>query len=303
MHLLVLGANGLLGSNVVASAVARDWRVTGTYHTTAPDFDVPLHRLDVTDDAALRDRLAASDPDWVVNCAAMTDVDACESAPERAHAVNADAPGTLAAACAERDTRVLHVSTDYVFDGDRETPYAEDAPTNPLQTYGASKLDGERRVRSADADALLTRLSFVYGRHANTGALTGFPAWVRDRLADGAETPLFTDQHVTPTRAGHASETLCDLVDASASGTYHVATRSCVTPYAFGAALADRLDASDDHLVRGSRDDVDRAAARPAYTCLDVSRVERTLGRPQPTLADDIDAIADALGAPSDAPP
>lgn len=297
MHLLVLGANGLLGSNVVRSAVVRDWRVTGTYHTSSPEFAVSLHHLDITDEPAVRDRLAASDPDWVINCAAMTDVDECESQPERAHAVNANAPGTLATVCSDLSIDLLHVSTDYVFDGRCEIPYTEDAPTNPIQIYGFSKLAGERQVQASLSNALITRLAFVYGRHGSTGNLTGFPAWLRNRLHDDQETPLFTDQHITPTRAGQAAETICDLLELAVSGTYHLAASSCVTPYEFGSTIAEHLNADNTLLVRGSKREVERAADRPAYTCLDVSHIEETLGRPQPTLTDDLNAIRDALDA------
>jgi dTDP-4-dehydrorhamnose reductase len=301
MDLLAVGAGGLVGSNVVARATARGWSVAGTYHSTEPALDASLHALDVTDRGALRDGLAATDPDAVVNCAAMTDVDACERDPERARAVNADAPGALASACADRGIRFAHLSTDYVFGGGAEAPYDEAAATDPRQTYGRTKLDGERAVRRAHGDALVARLSFVYGVHRGDPAapLTGFPAWVRERLAAGESVPLFTDQHVTPTRAGQAAETVLDLVAAGATGTFHVAGRSCVTPHAFGEAVASRVGAPDSLLDRSSLDAVERPAERPRYTCLDVAKVETRLGRAQPTLATDLDAIRDAL---TDAP-
>jgi len=294
MDLLVLGANGLLGSNVVATARDRDRSVAGTVHKTQPALGVPLTRLDVTDHDRLRVVLDDHDPDAVVNCAAMTDVDACESNPGRAQAVNADAPGALAAACADRDIDLFHVSTDYVFDG-TDGPYGESADPNPIQTYGESKLGGERQVRAADPNALVVRLSFVYGVHAATGALEGFPAWVRDRLTAGEPTPLFTDQHVTPTRAGEAAETILDLLPADANGTVHVAARSCVTPYDVGTAVRERLGADPSLIESGSMADVDRPADRPSNTCLEVDRVQRLLGRAQPTLAVDLDEIDHAL--------
>jgi dTDP-4-dehydrorhamnose reductase len=225
----------------------------------------------------------------------MTDVDACESDPETAQAVNGDAPGALASACANRDIGLVHVSTDYVFDGESDSPYEESAEPNPLQVYGASKLDGERQVRNSDADALVVRLSFVYGVHAGSGELTGFPAWVRDRLIAGETTTLFTDQRVTPSRAGQAAETILDLLSADAEGTVHVASRSCVTPYEFGDAVRERAGADPRLIEAGSMADVDREAERPVNSCLDVTRVEELLGRSQPTLEADIDEIERTL--------
>lgn len=295
MRLLVLGANGLLGSRVVTAADTRDWGVAGTYHTEEPVFDVDLYQLDIQSTDRFEYLLQQVDPRWVVNCAAMTDVDACEREPENAHAINARAPGDLAAVCRERDIQLAHISTDYVFDGEADRPYPEGAGTGPIQTYGESKLAGERAVREACESALILRLSFVYGLHEATGGLAGFPAWVRDELKTSGETPLFTDQYVTPTRTGQAATVLCSLVDANTSGTYHVASRSCVTPYAFGQAVRKRMSGPAGKLLPGSMTETDLPARRPRYTCLDVSKIETELGEDQPTLEADLDAIARAL--------
>lgn len=295
MRVAVLGANGLLGSTVVSAALDRGWTVHGAYHSTRPDLACPLTPLDIRDVEAVDALLSGFEPDAVVNCAAMTDVDGCEAAPEAAMAVNAEAPGRIAALCGDRDARFVHVSTDYVFDGRAGTPYAEADDPNPLQVYGESKLAGERAVADAGSESLTARLSFVYGVHRGTGALTGFPAWVRGRLRAGTSTPLFTDQRVSPSRAGATAATLLDLGDADATGLFHVAARSCVTPFEFGDAVRARMDADAGLLTPASLDAVDREAARPAYTCLDTSRVESVLERPQPTLDADLDALADAF--------
>lgn len=298
MRLLVVGAGGLVGSNVVRAGLDRGWDVSGTYHTDPPAIDCPLDRVDLRDADALRSVLDARGPDRVVNCAALTDVDACERDLERAVAVNGVAPGRLAEACRTRGAAFVHLSTDYVFDGRAERPYAEDDDPRPIQRYGATKYLGERKVRAAHPDALIARLSFVYGTRGDDGTLDGFPAWVRGQLADSEESsvPLFADQFVTPTRAGAAAETLCDLADAGATGPFHVASRSCVTPYEFGRTLCDRWDVDPGPLKRGSSDDLNRPAERPRYTCLDVSKVAAELGRPQPTLTEDVAAMAAERG-------
>lgn len=295
MQLLVLGANGLLGSNVLTAARDRGWTVTGTYHSEQPVFDTPLQQVDITDRDAVQSVIMDVNPDWVVNCAAMTDVDRCEEYPEKAHDVNARAPGDIAELCADERIRFLHVSTDYVFDGEEPSKYNENAPVNPVQVYGMSKLAGERTVARANTDALIARLSFVYGLHRSTGEITGFPAWVHSRLVVGEQTALFTDQHITPSRAGQAAETFCELIEGAETGTYHVASQSCVTPYELGGEIARRLNEDGSLFSRGSQEDVERAAERPSHTCLDVSRTEATLGRAQPTVQEDLDAIAGAF--------
>lgn len=295
MRLLVLGANGLLGSQVVSTALDRDWSVVGTYRSARPAFDTVLHRLDLRDVDQFDTHLDRVEPDWVVNCAAMTDVDACELEPEHAHEVNGRAAGAMAELCREGDIGFCHVSTDYVFDGESDTPYFEDDERNPVQTYGESKLAGERAVLDANESAILVRLSFVYGIRGATRELTGFPAWVREELRTPGELPLFDDQWVTPTRAGQAAETMLDLAESSASGTFHVASRSCVTPFDFGRQILERMADPVGTLVRGSMTAVDRPARRPSYSCLDVAKVERELARPQPTLEADLNAISEFL--------
>ncbi|MXR40781.1 dTDP-4-dehydrorhamnose reductase [Halobaculum sp. WSA2] len=295
MRSLVVGANGLLGSAVVHAARQRDWTVFGTYHSTSPAFDIPLTQFDLRDHGSFVDVLVDYDPDVVINCAAMTDVDGCEGSPEQADILNGQAPGALAAHCEEAGIQFVHVSTDYVFDGTSRTPYREDSEPAPVQVYGASKLAGERSVRREHEAALITRLSFVWGIHRGREELTGFPAWVREQIRSGESVPLFTDQWVTPTRAGQAADTLLDLIESGETGLYHVACPSCVTPFEFGSAIADALGTGEELLEEGSVADVQRDASRPTYSCLDMSRVEEALGRPQPTLRDDIAAVGNAF--------
>lgn len=291
MDLLVLGANGLLGSNVAARAAQRGHTVTGAYHSTAPELDVATAKLDITDSERFETLCSETDADAVINCAAMTDVDGCESEPERAVEVNGAAPERLAKVAVDAGAPFVHVSTDYVFDGQSTERYDESDEPAPIQAYGESKLRGERRVREADSSALIPRLSFVYGRHAGTQQLEGFPCWVLDRLADGESVPAFVDQHVTPTRAGQAAAVILDLLATEASGIIHVACRTCTTPYKFARTIAQLQGKSLDLIKEGQLADVDRPADRPANTCLDVSRVEELLGLEQPTLRVDLESI------------
>lgn len=290
MTVLITGASGLLGGRVLTAALDRRRPAVVTYHRRDVTAPVPTHQLDVTDTDAFEELLAAHDVDTVVNCAAMTDVDACEADAARAMAVNGEAPGAMAAAAADHGAGFVQVSTDYVFDGRSPDRYAVDDATNPIQAYGRSKRRGEVAVTDAHPSPSVVRLSFLYGR-ARGGDLRGFPAWLLDRLDDGEPTPLFTDQHVTPTRAGAAAETILELDDADASGTFHVAARDCVTPHRFGTRLAEAAGASTAPVKHGLLADVDRPAARPRHTCLAVDQVERVLGRPEPTLAADLAAI------------
>jgi dTDP-4-dehydrorhamnose reductase len=291
MEILILGAGGLLGSRLVERCLNRSMDVVGTYHSNPPSFDIPLKQHDIRDTRAFESLLMEYRPTAVVNCAAMTDVDGCESNPEAAFEINGTAPGELARSCLTHDTSFVQVSTDYVFDGEATGLYDETASTGPIQVYGESKLAGEEAVRKVNTDALIVRLSFVYGVRGDTCELVGFPAWVRETLRAGDEVPLFVDQHLTPSRAGQAAETLLELVDAQAEGVYHVASRSCVTPHEFGHEIARLQDADETLITESEQSDLSRAAERPTYTCLDVASVEDELGRPQPTLEADLREI------------
>jgi len=291
MRLLVTGANGLLGSTLVRQATAAGHATIAAYHSTRPGIGTEQVQLDITDEKAVERIVGQSDVDAVVNCAAMTDVDGCETATDEAEAVNAVAPERLAEHASEQNAQFVHVSTDYVFDGEADTPYTPDAEPAPVQVYGRTKLAGERTVLNTHPEAFVPRLSFVYGRHGATDELTGFPAWVRDQLQAGESVPLFTDQWVTPTRAGQAATTILDALDAKLSGRAHVAARSCVTPFEFGERLAQELDADASLLAQGSTEDIDRTAERPSYTCLDVSKIETALDRAQPTFREDLKAL------------
>ncbi|WP_058826332.1 dTDP-4-dehydrorhamnose reductase [Haloferax sp. Q22] len=295
MYALVTGANGLLGSVVVRTLREQGHEVVGGYHSEEPAFDCPLHQVDITDTERVVELLDEYDVDVVINCAAYTDVDGCESDSELANAVNAVAPSTIAGICGDREIPFVHYSTDYVFDGETDSFYEEADDTAPIQEYGRSKLAGEHAVREVNADALILRLSFVYGARGDTGDLVGFPQWVASTLAAGDTVPLFTDQTMTPSRAGNVATTTLELLDAGVSGTYHVASQSAVTPSDFGAEICEVIGGDPSLIESSVMADLDRPAARPQRSCLDVSKVEGELGRPQPTLEADLEALEAAF--------
>ena len=288
MRVLVVGAGGLLGGNVTSVALDRNESVITAYHSADPGFDCPSHQIDITSSTAVNELVNEVDPDAIVNCAAMTDVDGCETDPEQAHAVNADGAEHVARAADSVDATLVHTSTDYVFSGEETAPYSETAEPDPKQEYGESKLAGERRVQDAHSDPLIARLSFVYGRLPPDGSISGFPAWMLEKARKGDEIPLFTDQRVSPSYAKATAKTLLNLLETDQQGTFNVASRSCVTPYEFGELVVEEAGFTDATLTESSMKEVDRDAERPQYTCLDTTAVEEVLGRPQSTLEENI---------------
>lgn len=294
MPVLVTGAGGLLGGAIARAASAVDIPVLATYHTRKPEIAAPCEQLDITETGQFESLVRTYEPETVINCAAMTDVDGCEEHPEQARAVNGDAPGELARVVARHDIGFIQISTDYVFSGEQERRYEPDDETAPKQVYGRSKLRGEKAVRAAHPNPWIVRLSFVYGRTEHDEP-AGFPAWVLDRLERAESTPLFTDQYITPTRAESAAQTILKLTGKQSGETVHVAARDCITPYEFGMRLAEFTEHPTELLEEGSMADIDRAAVRPKNTCLSVDRIESILRNEQPTFEADLRAFVHAI--------
>ncbi len=182
MKLLVTGARGMLGQAVVQAAVAHGHDVDARGHDG----------LDLTDAHAVDRAVAATRPDVVVNCAAWTDVDGAETAEDEAHAINADGAGNLARACAASGAFLVHVSTDYVFDGSskRGEAWVESDPVGPLCAYGRTKLDGERQVLASGAEHAIVRTAWVFG-----------PAGATSSTRCAASAPSATTSRSSPTRS------------------------------------------------------------------------------------------------------
>ncbi len=248
---------------MLAEATRRNWPCTG--FTRA--------QCDVTDPAALAAAVDASRPELVVNCAAHTRVDQCESETELAMRINGEAPGLIAAAGARVGARLIHLSTDYVFDGRASAPYREDHPTGPRSVYGATKLEGERRLAGV-ADALIVRTSWVFGHGG-----PNFVDTMRGRMEAGAG-PLrvVDDQTGGPTWAPFLARALADLGESGCTGIVHYQNREAVTWFAFAREIARQLGSRIEILPATSAE-VPRPAPRPAWSVLDVSRFESLAGR------------------------
>jgi dTDP-4-dehydrorhamnose reductase len=267
-RVLVLGAGGMLGQAVTAAARARGLLVDAA----------PRVELDVTDPAAVAARFERTRPTLAINCAAFTQVDACESAPERAHAVNALAVRGIAAAAERSGAVLVQVSSDYVFDGRAQEPYAESAVPAPLSVYGASKLGGERATL-ASPRGLVVRASWLFG--------TGGPNFVRtmlERARAGEALRVVDDQTGCPTYTPYLAGALLELGRLARAGTLvlptvvHFRNRDPVSWYGFTRAILEVFGLAVP-LAPVTTAEFPRPAPRPAYSVLDVTRTERLLGR------------------------
>jgi len=291
MNVLVFGATTLLGSTLAETAADRGHDVVGTYRTEEALPNVTGRRYDATDTDGVADLVASEAPDAVVHCVEMDDVGACEQEPAAARRINAEVPAAIAEQCADIGAQFVYVSTDYVFDGETETDYGEADDPDPVQTYGETKLAGERAVAEAHPGALVVRVSFLWGVHRGLDRLYGFPARVLDILRNDRHLSLSADRELTPSRADNVADRTLGLLDADESGTFHVASRTCLTPFDFGTRLGDLLGAPPRLVHANPPTGRKYPVPRPRRTCLDVAKLEATLGVEQPTIDDDLATV------------
>ncbi len=279
--LLVTGAGGFLGRYVSLQAAASGQSLLGTVHRRGADKNAyPVEAIDLTGPSSARELIERVKPTVVVNCAALTNVDECEIHPDRAHLVNAELPGQLSAACAERGARFIHVSTDSVFDGERGD-YTEDDVPRPLNSYAKSKLAGETLVRESCEEALILRTNFIGLSESGT---SGLADWIASSLEAGKDINGFTNVVFSPLLADDLARLILEVADTGLRGTYNACARNSCSKYDFalGVASAVGLDGALVHPVKLSEGQL--LARRPLNTSLSPSRLEQALGRSMPAV-------------------
>ncbi len=278
----MFGAGGQLGTDLLK--LAGDREVTGLGHPY----------LDIRDREAVASTIAGRRPDVIVNAAAYVDVEGCETNRELAFEINAEAVGAMAAEAARAGATLVHVSTDYVFDGSAREPYPEEAPPAPLNVYGESKLAGEDRIRSTGSRHLIVRSSGLYGASA-TRAKGNFVRTMLRLGRERGEVNVVDDQVLAPTNTVDLAGTLWRLIDGGAQGTYHVTNAGSCTWFEFATAIFElaRLDVRVKPIDTAS---LGYKARRPAYSVLDNSKLEGAgFGRLRPWR----EALAAHLEAPA----
>ena len=255
MRFVITGAAGMLGQDVAAAA-------RGAGHDVVA---FSRAELDIADRAATEEALRRASPDVVFNCAAWTDVDGAESSPEQALAVNGAGAGNVARAAAAAGAWTIHVSSDYVFDGGKRSPYVESDPVGPLSSYGRSKLAGEREVAAeAPERHTIVRSSWLFGAGGPC-----FPATILRLAGERDELKVVDDQIGCPTFTGHLAQALVDLAarESPPVGILHVAGEGICSWYEFAREIVAASGVSCE--VRTcSTAEMPRPATRPAYSVL-----------------------------------
>lgn len=272
MKILVTGAGGQLGRELCD-------RLAQTEH----EF-VPFTRADADLSQADRVRvaIAAHKADWVINCAAYTAVDKAESDADAAFAVNRDAARAVAETVAAYGGRLLHISTDFVFDGTQSHPYREDDAPNPIGIYARSKWAGEQAVRAALPDALIVRTAWVHGAHGHN-----FVKTMLRLAAERDELRVVDDQIGSPSWTGDIAEALIELIERDAQGCYHFTNEGVASWYDFAVAILAEARVLGFPVQASQVTPIPTTAyptpaRRPAYSVLDKQKIRAALARPIP---------------------
>jgi dTDP-4-dehydrorhamnose reductase len=267
MKILVTGANGQLGKELQQLAATSPFEFIFLSRE-----DLPIHHFEL-----VRNTFTAYHPDFCINCAAYTAVDKAELEKDLAYQVNGEAPGVLAAVCRLHRCRLIHVSTDYVFDGNADAPYKETDVTHPQGVYGASKLEGEKQVMLGDPDAIIIRTSWVYSEFGKN--------FVKTMIKLMAEKPainVVNDQIGSPTYAADLAEALLQIASAIAGGNravgiYHFSNEGVISWFDFAVAIKEAISSSC--IVNPIPTSAfPTPAKRPAYSVLDKTKIQQTFG-------------------------
>lgn len=261
--ILVTGANGQLGMEI------------RELEKSFPDFDfVFLTREDFPVDDAERARhlFETHSPAFFINCAAYTAVDKAESERELAFQVNAEAVGTIASLCEKYKCRLIHISTDYVFDGKGASPYLPDSPTGPQSVYGASKLAGEQKARAANPDCIIIRTSWVYSEFGKN-----FVKTMLRLMGEKPEIGVVEDQWGSPTYAADLAEAIMKIIagDNWVPGIYHFSNTGAITWHQFASTIRD-LGGYNTVVNPIPSSAYPVPATRPSYSVMDTESIAKT---------------------------
>ncbi len=265
-RILVTGAKGMLGRVLV-----------GILRLTFPEDEVigwDIEEMDIQKEDDSVAKIAALRPEVVIHLAAYTDVDGCESNRKMAFGVNAEGTKHVLLAASKCGAKMVYLSTDYVFDGEKGEPYLENDPPHPLNVYGHSKLKGEQYVQERGGDFIIIRTQWLYGPFGKN-----FVDSILKQAGEKETLSIVDDQTGSPTYTVDLAEAIRDLIRADARGVFHAANSEICTWYAFGQAVLNLAGIHQVKVLPMSSKELGRPAARPSYSVLDCQKLEKEIGR------------------------
>ena len=298
--ILITGANGLLGQKLAELLLPRtdvellatsrgENKLAGVLPT------LPFRSMDVTDPEQVEQVVSEFRPTHIIHTAAMTNVDQCETDHEGALKLNRDAVQYLVDACEKYNVHLVHLSTDFIFDGEAG-PYSEEAEANPISFYGETKLMAEEIVKKARCKWAILRTVLVYGVVHDYGR-TNIVLWVRDSLQNGKTINVVDDQFRTPTLAEDLAMGSWLAVKHDAEGIYNISGSEMLTPYQMALQVADYFSLDKSLIVKADASTFSQPARRPPRTGFDISKAQRELGYQPHTFKEGIRMVAEQAEA------
>ena len=263
MKILLLGHRGMLGSDLLL-------QLAGKHEIAGFDKD----EIDITSASECRKTINDSEPDIVINAAAYTDVDGCQKAKDECFAVNAEAVKNIAESCRKKNIRIIHFSTDYVFDGNGREPYKEDHPCNPINTYGASKLAGENYLQTLSDNYILIRTAWLYGK---TGK--NFVRTILEKAQTTNQLEVVDDQIGSPTYARDLVAAVGLLIDKNITGIFHITNRGSCSWFQFTEKILQEAGITGVKVLPIKSDKLTRPALRPHYSVLSMQKFISATGK------------------------
>jgi dTDP-4-dehydrorhamnose reductase len=281
LKIFLTGKEGML-ARAIAEVLSPRHQIIGASHSEA----------DIADERAMRRALESAEPNVVVNAAAYTDVDACETQHDLAFRVNAEGPRNLAVLCAEMDIPLMHISTDYVFDGEKPEPYVEEDEPRPLSVYGRSKLEGEREVQAHLARSWIVRVCGVFGPYRKN-----FVSLVVELGKKKQALRIVKDQQLAPTYTFDAAAGIGEILRRGPFGVYHLTNQGFTSRVEFTREILLQAGCGDVPVIPISSEETKRPAARPRNSRLENARMKREGLKLLPSWQDAVRRYLEQLGA------
>ena len=285
MKLLLTGVSGLLGINF-AQEMMNEFEIIGVDRGKLVSAPFKILKHDLLEAGIVDTILDKVRPDWVVNCAALADLDLCENDPELAKLLNTNLPRQIARACKEREITLAHISTDAVFDGQKDGFYGEDDSPSPIGVYARTKLDGEWAVLTENPKAIVARVNFYGWSLSGRRSLAEF---FYNNLSHSKSMSGFTDVIFCPMLVNDTARTIVKMLDRGLKGLYHLVGPQAMSKYQFGVEIARRFNMSESDITPKSVNFAGLIAKRSNNLWLSTRKLSTDLGEDLPNFSTGLD--------------
>lgn len=294
MNILIVGSNGMLGQRLVEFYSTKNNINLFTASAEENSFfeNIYYNCIDITNKTEVLNLFEKVKPDCVINAAAYTGVDKAEEENEKAFAINVSGVEYLAEACKEHDSRLIHISTDYVFNGENG-PYSEDDETTPIGYYGKTKLEGEKKIIAQNINYAIIRTNVLYGP-AKFGR-NDFVKWVVKMLKDKNEIKIVTDQINNPTFIDDLVNGINLVITKNAKGIFNIGGEEFLSRYDFTLRIADFYNLRKDLIKKIITEELNQTAPRPLKSGLKIKKAEKNLGYKPLKIEESLDKMRSSL--------